>query len=211
MIKKNLLALISLIVIFLGVFLFSRENREVKKSELKTKNNSQNFITEKNSGPALKHFPRKPAQKISDQKSEVVQDKRENFSREKITWIKENLYYVPDLRVHMKRDPLISPLFEGDGFYFYESHLKDGSEVVFNPETKRYGVYTKEITVKGDIKKVSEFASSKNWNINYQNPLLKISIIKVNHLEETSYLTELTNNSSFSWTLGTIYSKPISK
>jgi hypothetical protein len=157
-----------------------------------------------------KYSPRKPAQ---DQKqpAENDKDKLALFQRKKLDWIKEDLFLVEGVVAVFKKDPLIEPLYSKGRIYFYESQFKEGPEVLYDSKNNRYGTYTKEVKLKGDLKTILSFAESKSFQVVYKNELLKTVILKIDNLEDTSELSYFLNNPEIQWNLGIVYTRPSPK
>jgi len=137
--------------------------------------------------------------------------KLESFRRKKISWISENLYIVEGLSATYKKDPSITPAFYQGGFFLYEEELIEGTEVIFNAEKNKYGVYSQEITFKGNTNSILEFLKSTSWEILYRNDMLNTIIVRVEKIEDGLILNEFKNPPEFQWKLGIIYSRPIRK
>ncbi len=135
----------------------------------------------------------------------------DSFNRKKISWLKENMYLVEGLTARHKKDSQSEPLAFHSGFYFYESGAVEGSEVIFNAEKNKYGIYTQEIIFKGNTNSILNFIKSMSWEILYQNELLGSIIAKVEKVEDASVLQELKVQNDFQWKLGVIYTLPSRK
>ncbi len=131
-----------------------------------------------------------PATKVKVTDSDALSE----FPRTEINLFEKPLLLVEGVYAAFDEMAMITPIKKMNGFFYYDHQIDNGLEVVYDPETKSYGIFTGEIEATGNLKSVITFVEGKSFEIVYKNELLQKIIFKVDNtrdLKEIEYLKSI--------------------
>jgi hypothetical protein len=119
---------------------------------------------------------------------------------------KEYLEILPQLTASMKEINGAELIFEADGLFFYDQSLYPGKPAIYNALEKRYGIFSGEITLSGDLRLSENLALESGWEILLIRERNQKMIVEVREQSLLQVIEEL-RQTNLAWELDVRYSK----
>jgi hypothetical protein len=173
--NKNLFNLL-ILCLWVGTYYYHRQKNIPK--QVSTPTRQHHFVQ----GPIKsKEHNRRPADQ--KKKSQNSKAKLERFPVKTIKTQTEKYLIVKGITGSFEAIKDQKEITSNKNFFFYKATKNDFENVVFDKDSDEYGLFSGEITVKGEVKKIIELAQKYDLEMIYKGKYDELFILKTNKRE----------------------------